>query len=111
MKFEVARISFLIDVFIYSRRRCISSLMFVFKRAVSHCFEVLFHVFRIENYLDITGSLEIFLCLLERGLEKMRLCLAVFLEYVKIDSTSREGKHDLTRRQLSSRNARGGSRG
>ena len=85
--------------------------MFVFKGAVSQCFEVLFHVCRIENYLDITGSLEIFLCLRERGLEKMRLCHAVILEYVKIDSTSREGEHDLTRPQSSSRNARGGSRG
>ena len=71
--------------------------MFVFKGAVSQCFVVPFHVCRIENCLDITGSLEIFLCLLERGLEKMRLCRAVFLEYVKIDSASREGEHDLTR--------------
>ena len=93
------------------RRCCISSLMFVFKGAVSQCFVVLFHVCLIENYLDITGSLEIFLSLLERGLEKMRHCHAVFLEYVKIDSAGREGKHDLTRPQLSSCNARGGSRG
>ena len=85
--------------------------MFVFKGAVSQCFVVPFHVCRIENYLDITGRLEIFLCLLERGLEKMGLCHAVFLEYVKIDSAGREGKHDLTRPQLSSRNARGGSGG
>ena len=85
--------------------------MFVFKGAVSQCFEVIFHVCCIENYLDITGSLEIFLCLLERGLEKMGLCHAVFLEYVKIDSAGREGEHDLTRPQSSSRNAHGGSRG
>ena len=85
--------------------------MFVFEGAVSQCFEVIFHVCCIENYLDITGSLEIFLCLLERGLEKMRLCHVVILDYVKIDSTSREGKHYLTRPQSSSRNAHGGSRG
>ena len=85
--------------------------MFVFRGAVSQCFEVIFHVRGIEYYLDITGSLEIFLYLLERGLEKMRLYHAVVLEYVKIDFASREGEHDLTRPQSSSRNARGGSRG